>query len=106
MTQLVQCAGSSLGWHGWSAQIWYVGAIIAIPLMALALEEAADYRPLLHRSILYWWIAVTFACAWIRVYPYTGSVLLLFNTVVFALWLALAVSSKRQGGHLHGRYKN
>ncbi len=71
--------------------IWFAGVIIQIPLIAVALEEAASYLPLYHRTLLFWWIAATFACAWIRIYPYTGMAVLILNSAAFLCWLIMAI---------------
>ena len=65
----------------------YLGNLGDIPLWALAAIEAADYRPMRHRTILYWWMAATCGCAWIRFYPWTGRAVLLVNCVAYACWI-------------------
>jgi hypothetical protein len=100
ITQVFQIAGERLHHFHWSAQIWYVGVIIQIPLISLALREAADYRPVGHRRLLFWWFAVTFGCAWIRIFPYTGTALLWINLLAFAAWLGMAMTASHQSGTL------
>lgn len=96
LTQIFQVYGQRTGQIGLFGHVWYVGAILGFPLMAIALTEAADYRPTWHRTILYWWVAAAFCCAWVRIFPYTNQVLLCINTAAFALWFILAVSSDRR----------
>ncbi len=87
LIQLFQMFGQRVHWFGLGAHIWYVGVLIEIPLMAMALEEASDYRPLWHRKGLFWWISIVFGCAWIRVFPYTGTALLMINSLYFFICL-------------------
>lgn len=94
LTQLWQMMAQRMHLTGMATRVWYVGILIQAPLIALALREAADYRPMWHRQILFWWIALTFGCAWIRIFPYTGAVLLCINIAAFAGWLILAVRGK------------
>lgn len=93
VTGLLQCIFTRVHWLGDAGRIWYIGVIVEAPLMALALTEAADYIPLYHRRILFWWVSVTYACAWVRIFPFTSTALLLFNLLAFAVWLGHAVSS-------------
>ncbi len=65
----------------------YVSYLVSLPLIALALSEASDYRPVYHRRILFWWTAFTIACLGIRFFPYTGRVMLIGNSVAYSLWL-------------------
>lgn len=95
ITQLSQVAATRFQFAGFAARVWYVGVLIQIPLIALALREAADYRPLYHRQILFWWIALTFGCAWIRIFPYTGIALLVLNLAAFTSWLILAIRGQK-----------
>lgn len=65
----------------------YASYLVETPLMALALSEAADFRPTHHRRILFWWMAATVACLGIRYFPYSGRALLICNIIAYTCWL-------------------
>jgi hypothetical protein len=65
----------------------YFNYIVDVPLWALAMQEAADHKPKWHRTILFWWFAVSAGCAWIRFFPWTNRMLLVLNSVAYAAWI-------------------
>lgn len=69
------------------AQLWWGLIVVEVPLYALASIEASDWRPATHRTILFWWIALTMGCAWLRFYPYTGMAVIAINQVAFICWM-------------------
>ena len=70
-----------------NVNIAYVAYLGAVPLLGMALREAADYwTP--HRSILFWWTAFTVGCLGVRFFPYTARVLLAGNCVAYVCWIA------------------
>lgn len=87
LIQVFQFFGERAHWYGLGAHSWYIGVFIEIPLMALAMIEAADYRPMWHRTFLFWWISIVFGLAWIRIFPYTGTALLAVNSIYFLICL-------------------
>lgn len=91
ITQVFQIFGERLHRFSFESHIWFVGVLIQIPLIAMALREAADYRPMFHRRLFFWWLAATYGCAWIRIFPYTGTVLLWINLLAFVWWLGMAM---------------
>ena len=61
--------------------------ILALPLTAMALIEAGDYRPTYHRSILCWWIAVCMCGqALVGFSPWANYGILLGNCVAYLAW--------------------
>lgn len=88
LIQAFQMFGERVHWLGLGAHTWYAGALISIPLMYMAMTEASVYQPIRHRNLLFWWISLTFACAWIRIFPYTNTALLVINATFFVLWIA------------------
>lgn len=95
LIQAFQMFGQRAHWFGLGAHAWYAGVLISIPLMYFAMVEASDYRPVRHRNLLFWWISLMFACAWIRIFPYTNTALLLINVTFFVLWIADSFSKTR-----------
>lgn len=67
--------------------IAYTRFLFEIPLLALALIESADWRPVWHRTILCWWVAATVGCLGIRYFPYSGRALLLVNCAAYSAWI-------------------
>ena len=76
---------------GLAARIWYIGILIQIPMTALALSEAENRPQFYQRQILFWWVAANVGCAWIRIFPFTGTAILVLNATAFSLWLIDAV---------------
>jgi hypothetical protein len=68
-----------------AANVWYFGIICCAPLLLLALHEASG---LWHRRILFAWMALMTAAAWIRYFPYTGRAVLLIDAAAFIAWMA------------------
>lgn len=78
-----------LGYKAAGANVWYLEVLLDIPLLTLALIEAADIRPRWHLYILCWWVSLTMGCAWIRFFPYTGRTLLIVNAAAYLAWIWL-----------------
>lgn len=76
-----------MGYKAQLVTVVYLNNIADVPLWYFALWEAADYRPLAHRRILYMWMAGTVGCAWVRFYPWTGKAILCINAIAYASWL-------------------
>lgn len=91
LAQILQLSADYYGLTGLAARSWYIGIIFQIPLTALALNES-HFRPIKgHRTLLNWWVALYVGCAWLRVFPWTGLAVLVFNGVFFSIWLALSL---------------
>jgi hypothetical protein len=71
----------------YASQVWVLSIVAMAFLLPSALSEAADYRPLNHRTILFWWLALGFGAAWIRYFPYTGTVWIFINALAFLCWI-------------------
>jgi hypothetical protein len=73
-----------------AARVWRIGVLVEAALLVLALLEASGR----HRTILTLWVCATWAAAWVRVFPITGTVLLLVNLGAFVAWIALTCYDK------------
>lgn len=71
----------------YASQVWVLSIVVMALLLPSALREAANWRPFAHRTILFWWLASGFGAAWIRYFPYTGTVWIFINAVAFLTWI-------------------
>ena len=69
-----------------AANVWYAGIVAGVPLLVLALLEARQ-TPKSHALILYCWVALNAAAAWIRFFPYTGRAVLIIDGAAWLAWL-------------------
>lgn len=76
-----------LGDRFYASQVWFASIVVMAVMIPAALLEASDYRPVAHRTILFWWIVANFSCAWIRYFPYTGTAWIFANGIAFLIWI-------------------
>lgn len=83
---VAQLTAERLGNLRGATNFWYLGILVSVPLLYLALQEASTALTA-HRSILYAWVSLTMAAAWIRFFPYTGNAVLIIDGVCYLAWI-------------------